>query len=273
METAQAALAERAPARRPGSAPRASSTCPTSSPTAPRATTRARSAPPSASGPTGATSQPSPASRRPLGRQLLAGHRPGRPGVDEGFRRIGSARPADGRAARPGLDPGRRRASSACARHAGRRLDHRRPRRRQARRLARAPTVPDLEQRLALIGGTSSCHMAVSREPRFIPASGARTSPPWCPGLWLTEGGQSATGALIDHVIVSHARGRARASTAEARGTTVYDLLNERLDALAATVRLPRAAHARAARAAVLPRQPLARAPTPPCAAWSPVSG
>ena len=27
------------------------------------------------------------------------------------------------------------------------------------------------------------------------------------PGLWLTEGGQSATGALIDHVILSHAQG------------------------------------------------------------------
>jgi FGGY-family pentulose kinase len=38
----------------------------------------------------------------------------------------------------------------------------------------------ELEERLALIGGTSSCHMAVSREPMFIPESGGRTTRPCC---------------------------------------------------------------------------------------------
>src|SRR5262249_51097914 len=33
----------------------------------------------------------------------------------------------------------------------------------------RAPDQAEFNQRLALIGGTSSCHMAVSQEPRFIP--------------------------------------------------------------------------------------------------------
>ena len=32
-----------------------------------------------------------------------------------------------------------------------------------------APSPDDFERRLALIGGTSTCHMAVSGEPRFIP--------------------------------------------------------------------------------------------------------
>ena len=56
------------------------------------------------------------------------------------------------------------------------------------------------------------------------------------PGMWLTEGGQSATGALIDHVIESHARHAELAADAAREGTTVYALLNRRLDALAESV-------------------------------------
>jgi FGGY-family pentulose kinase len=92
------------------------------------------------------------------------------------------------------------------------------------------PTEASLEQRVALIGGTSSCHMAVSRAPKFI---GGIWGPYWSamvPGMWLTEGGQSATGALIDHVIDSHARGAELRDEAKSRQTTVYALLNERLE-------------------------------------------
>ncbi|HEY8942830.1 MAG TPA: FGGY-family carbohydrate kinase [Polyangiaceae bacterium] len=98
----------------------------------------------------------------------------------------------------------------------------------------RAPDVEELEQRLALIGGTSSCHMAVSRSPRFVPGVWGPYYSAMVPGLWLTEGGQSATGALIDHVIRSHARGAELARDAAANDTTVYALLNERLRSLSA---------------------------------------
>jgi FGGY-family pentulose kinase len=54
---------------------------------------------------------------------------------------------------------------------------------------------------LALIGGTSSCHMAVSKEPRFIPGVWGPYYGAMLPGMWLSEGGQSATGALLDHAI------------------------------------------------------------------------
>jgi ribulose kinase len=54
------------------------------------------------------------------------------------------------------------------------------------------------------------------------------------PGLWLTEGGQSATGALIDHTIASHTRGAELAAEARHEGTTPQALLNRRLEALAA---------------------------------------
>jgi FGGY-family pentulose kinase len=90
-----------------------------------------------------------------------------------------------------------------------------------------------LERRLALIGGTSSCHMAVSAKPRFIPGIWGPYFSAMVPGLWLTEGGQSATGALIDHVIFSHAAAAPLAAQAKKAGRTIYELLNERLDALA----------------------------------------
>lgn len=102
--------------------------------------------------------------------------------------------------------------------------------------------VPDeagMEERLALIGGTSTCHMASSREPRFVPGVWGPYASAMIPGLWLTEGGQSATGALIDHVIQTHARGPELIEEARKRGTSVYALLNERLDVLASRVAFP----------------------------------
>ena len=98
-----------------------------------------------------------------------------------------------------------------------------------------------LETRLALIGGTSTCHMAVSAEPKFIDGIWGPYFSAMVPGMWLTEGGQSATGALIDHVIDSHARGAELHAEAKATGTSVYALLNARLDALASSVAFPAA--------------------------------
>ena len=67
--------------------------------------------------------------------------------------------------------------------------------------------VDTIDRHLALIAGTSSCVMALSAEDR--PTSGV-----WgpyfgavLPGVWLNEGGQSATGALLDHIIRWHGAG------------------------------------------------------------------
>jgi len=92
-----------------------------------------------------------------------------------------------------------------------------------------------LERRVALIGGTSSCHMAVSREPRFVPGVWGPYFSSMVPGLWLSEGGQSATGALIDYVVNTHVRG----AELRAAGQNVYAALNERLDKLALAQALP----------------------------------
>jgi len=102
-----------------------------------------------------------------------------------------------------------------------------------------APTLESMETRLALIGGTSSCHMAVSREAKFIPGVWGPYFSAMVPDMWLTEGGQSATGALIDHVIFTHARAAQLRDAAAAQGRTVYDLLNERLEHLGRAVAFP----------------------------------
>ncbi|MCH8314613.1 MAG: FGGY-family carbohydrate kinase [Planctomycetes bacterium] len=104
-----------------------------------------------------------------------------------------------------------------------------------------APTPQDMEHRLALIGGTSSCHMVVANEARFIPGVWGPYFSAMIPDLWLNEAGQSATGALIDHVIFSHARSAELRDEAKTQDRTIYELLNNRLDALATNVEFPAA--------------------------------
>jgi len=102
-----------------------------------------------------------------------------------------------------------------------------------------SPSFETLDRRVALIGGTSTCHMAVSQQANFVPGVWGPYYSAMVPGMWLAEGGQSATGALIDHVIRTHPRGRELAAEAAASGTTPYELLNCRLDKLAEGLRFP----------------------------------
>jgi FGGY-family pentulose kinase len=102
-----------------------------------------------------------------------------------------------------------------------------------------APDAAVLTHRLALVGGTSSCHMAVSPEPHFVPGVWGPYFSAMQPGLWLNEGGQSATGALVDHVITTHAAYPALAEAARQAGITIYQLLNERVQALAKGLPFP----------------------------------
>ncbi|MCU4160258.1 FGGY-family carbohydrate kinase [Acidiphilium sp. AL] len=103
-------------------------------------------------------------------------------------------------------------------------------------------TPPDdaaFARRLALIGGTSSCHMAVSRTPNFAPGVWGPYFSAMVPDFWLNEGGQSATGALIDHIVTGHAAYPALAERAQVQGITIYQLLNGILDDMAVRAPLP----------------------------------
>jgi FGGY-family pentulose kinase/HAD superfamily hydrolase (TIGR01509 family) len=64
-----------------------------------------------------------------------------------------------------------------------------------------------IDRHLALIAGTSSCVMAMSPEPRSFAGVWGPYFGVTLPDLWMCEGGQSATGALLDHLIRWHAAG------------------------------------------------------------------
>lgn len=91
----------------------------------------------------------------------------------------------------------------------------------------------NLDQRLALIGGTSSCHMAVAPEQRGIAGVWGPYYSAMVPGLWLNEGGQSATGALVDHIIFNHGATTAADEAAKEQGLNLYAFLNAKLEEMA----------------------------------------
>ncbi len=65
-----------------------------------------------------------------------------------------------------------------------------------------------LERRMALIAGTSNCHISLSPKKILIPGIWGPYSGAVINGMWCSEGGQSATGALLDHIVALFAKDR-----------------------------------------------------------------
>jgi FGGY-family pentulose kinase len=70
-----------------------------------------------------------------------------------------------------------------------------------------ATPAAELNNCMALIGGTSNCHMAIAPDARAVPGVWGPYFGALLPGWWLNEGGQSASGSLLDHVLASHVLG------------------------------------------------------------------
>lgn len=87
--------------------------------------------------------------------------------------------------------------------------------------------LEDLETSLALIGGTSNCHLAVSREAKFVKGIWGPYFGAMVPEMWLQEGGQSAAGSAIDHAIADHANAARLIEYSKQSGITVYQILND----------------------------------------------
>ncbi|ODA80926.1 hypothetical protein RJ55_03886 [Drechmeria coniospora] len=90
----------------------------------------------------------------------------------------------------------------------------------------------DLSQaftRLAAVAGTSTCHLAMSKHPVFVPGVWGPYRDVLLPDYWLAEGGQSATGELLRHVLDIHPAYHETCALAKAEDKHMYDFLNAHL--------------------------------------------
>ena len=99
-------------------------------------------------------------------------------------------------------------------------------------------------QSLAMIAGTSTCHIAVTAEPAYVPGVWGPYFGALLPGLWVNEGGQSAAGALIDALLARHGAYPSLRAEALAAGRHPATLLDARLAGMAEeTANLTRSRH------------------------------
>ncbi|KAJ0059143.1 hypothetical protein NL108_008574 [Boleophthalmus pectinirostris] len=93
-----------------------------------------------------------------------------------------------------------------------------------------------ITSRMAMICGTSTCHMAISQQPLFVPGVWGPCLSAMVPGFWLNEGGQSATGRLIDHMVKGHAAYTQLQELAKQKcpyaGENIYSYLNNHLNTM-----------------------------------------
>lgn len=89
--------------------------------------------------------------------------------------------------------------------------------------------MPEITSRLSMICGTSTCHMIMSRDAIFVPGVWGPYYSSILPGLWNSEGGQSAVGKVIDFVVESHPVYEKLKQTSDQEDVHVHTLLHDRL--------------------------------------------
>ncbi|XP_037497542.1 FGGY carbohydrate kinase domain-containing protein isoform X2 [Jatropha curcas] len=94
-------------------------------------------------------------------------------------------------------------------------------------------------RRMALVCGTSTCHMAVSQSKLFIPGVWGPFWSAMVPEYWLTEGGQSATGALLDYIIENHVASPRLANRAASQNVSLFEILNNILRTMVDDLKTP----------------------------------
>ncbi|KAL3442843.1 FGGY family of carbohydrate kinase [Aspergillus insuetus] len=87
--------------------------------------------------------------------------------------------------------------------------------------------------RLAAVAGTSTCHLAMSPGAVFVPGVWGPYRDTIFPGCWMAEGGQSATGQLLKHVLESHPAYTRAVSAAEELKMNIFQFLNDHLHTMA----------------------------------------
>lgn len=99
------------------------------------------------------------------------------------------------------------------------------------------PVVP-LENRMALICGTSTCHLIVNKEAIFTNGIWGPYFSATVPGLWSSEAGQSAAGVLLDYIIENHSAYQQLKQACKGN-RYITELLNDELEILYTQKGLP----------------------------------
>ena len=86
---------------------------------------------------------------------------------------------------------------------------------------------------LAFVFGTSSCTMTTTDDPVFVPGVWGPYYSAMVPGTWLNEGGQSAAGAAIEHLLRFHPAFAEASKTATSAGQSLPAWLGARAEAQA----------------------------------------
>src|SRR5262245_31154905 len=81
--------------------------------------------------------------------------------------------------------------------------------------------------------GTSACIMATTVDPCFVPGVWGPYYSGMVPGFWLNEGGQSAAGAAVDHLLRSHPAHAEAVAAARREGVEIIEFLERRIIARA----------------------------------------
>lgn len=97
--------------------------------------------------------------------------------------------------------------------------------------------VQDITSKLILIAGTSTCHMSITGDCLFSPGIWGPYKHALMPDYYLAEGGQSATGILIDRLLKNHPDYEKILSELEG-DESVYDRLYNEIIKLAAAQKL-----------------------------------
>lgn len=96
------------------------------------------------------------------------------------------------------------------------------------------PDSRGLDARLAMIAGTSTCHITASKDRAFVPGVWGPYYSVLLPGLWANEAGQSVAGALIDRVISGHSASVHAHQLALEKDISIFALLEAHLETLTA---------------------------------------
>ncbi|PPR03320.1 hypothetical protein CVT24_012596 [Panaeolus cyanescens] len=98
--------------------------------------------------------------------------------------------------------------------------------------LSSIPKLDESAHRIAVIAGTSTCHIVQSPQGIFVEGVWGPYKDATIKGWWMNEGGQSSTGQLIDFVLTTHPAYNEAVKLSQEGSTTIHQVLEDTLERL-----------------------------------------